>query len=181
MSKVRSYDEYRSRIQQLLGELVPAEATAFLAWSLGRFPEEFGEQVWDGLTQVERAWLEGVVAEVQSQAGSAPHVANVRAADLQRQVERLGPSDPVAATEVHPDAVEFRSAIWQALEFCRGLEVAALCAVSERFINVWDSRADPADGSYLNENMFTYPALAAELTRQEEYLASLRRGRRTRG
>jgi hypothetical protein len=179
---IRSYQDYRHWIRRELEALQPTERVSFCSWCLGRFPEDFGAEVWDGLTDEERSRLKDLISELRSAAAAGVPLSPGRAAALQREVETFGPLDEAAAIEVHPNGVELRSAVWQALELCKNADVAAACAVSEAFINSWDYRVEQQDDSYGLENMFTFPELKREIDRQQEYIDTLNEsGRRTRG
>jgi len=57
MTKVRSFQDYLTRIRQVAEAATPATALRFCAWTLRRFPELFGDDVWDGLTPAETGSL----------------------------------------------------------------------------------------------------------------------------
>jgi hypothetical protein len=171
--EVLSYQQYRSKIRSLLAPLISPQAVRFCAWSVGRFPMAFGEAVWDGLTEAERSSLRGAIDELEASASSGRLLSPDRAAVLQQLLQSFGPTGDVAAIEVHPDGVEFRSLVWQTLEYCRTQDPAALCAVSEAFINSWDYQVEQQGGGYSLDNMFSYPQLNGELALQTEYIAAL--------
>jgi hypothetical protein len=176
----RTYEDYRRRIRELLGDLSPTGVASFVGWSLRRFPDAFGPAVWDGLSESEHMRFRELVAELQNAVDGAAPLEADRAAALQQVVAGFGPHGS-SAIEIDQDAVEFRSLVWQALEFCKTGQVAPAAEVSERFVNAWDLRVADEPG-YTLENMFAYPALRAELQRQEEFiLGHERRGRPTRG
>lgn len=168
---VASFTQYRERIRGLLAVVTPHGGLAFCLWCGSRFPQEFGEGVWNGLTEAERLRLEAIVTRLREAAAKQQLVDPETATQLQAELEAFGPHDEVAAIEVHPDGVEFRSLVWQTLEYCRTREVSALCAVSESLVNAWDYRIEQSATSYDLENMFTFPELKLELALQEEYLA----------
>lgn len=174
MHRVASFAQYRERIRTLLAAVTPEGGLAFCLWCGSRFPLEFGEIVWDGLTAAERLRLEGIVTMLRAAAAKHELVAPETAGQLQAELEAFGPHDEEAALDVHPDGVEFRSLVWQTLEYCRTGEVSALCAVSESLINAWDYRVEQSATGYRLENMFTFPELKRELALQEEYLAGPR-------
>jgi hypothetical protein len=167
---VRSFDEYREWIRQLTRQADLAGALRFCAWSLRRFLGEFGPDVWDGLSSDERITVGQIVAELEDSASRSQPIEGERARRLQGILEGLGPHDDVQAIEVRPDATEFRSAIFNALDFrCTG-DPSALSAISENLVNARDYRLEPMDEAYSFENMFTYPELERELALQQRQL-----------
>jgi hypothetical protein len=153
-----------------LTRLSPVARLRFCLWCLERFPGQFGDAVWDGLTDVQRERLREILAELAATAASACVVSVERALALQAEVGELGPADEDAAARMEPDAIEFLQAVWQTLEHCRTSDVADARAVSENLLNSWSYHADPGN-VYNLANMFACPELRREFEVQEQWVS----------
>ncbi len=170
---VESFSQYQQWIAQLLKDLSPINAFRFAVWCVLRFPIEFGENVYDGLTDEEKANFLYICNELASHAAKHKILLADDAGQMIKILEDFGPHDEVEAIEVLPESNEMQSAVWNTLRYCQTNDLTCVCNVSESLINLFDYYVETKDKPYLVENMFTSPSLKRELERQEEYVASL--------
>jgi len=163
MTKVRSFQDYLTRIRQVAEAATPATALRFCAWTLRRFPELFGDDVWDGLTPAETGRLREMLRAFDLAATEGAPLPADRVVALELDLLAFGPTDDDDAPAVHPDAIEFRGAVWPALEYCRTQNIDEICALSERLMNSLDYNLDPRPEGCGLDNLFTFPRMQREL------------------
>jgi hypothetical protein len=173
MSTVRSYEQYRQWIRSALADLPASQILRFTVWCVLRLPVEFGDLVWDGLTETETRTLQDILNELEAGAKGQAALSAERAANLAGVIENFGPHDEVAAIEVLTEAIYLKQAAWDALTYIRTGDVERACAVSDALITLWDYYTSGNHEGYCLEEMFTFPEMRREIELQEQYIKSL--------
>lgn len=169
LESVRSFRDYVAFIADCTTNTQAVHGSRFCAWCIRRFIARFGNEydLWDGLTEAERAQLEGIVQELQASAANAQPMSPDRALNLEALVMSLGVENN-GYTDVNAHALALYSMVWCALAWAARGEEHSLAQLSEEWINALDfEQTDPA---YNNDTMFTFPDLRAELERQTAFL-----------
>ena len=175
-TEVRSFRDYTAFTAQGLGRLPAFAQFSFCVWCLERFEPEFGEAIWDGLSDAERQRGQEILSELRSRADAGVIPPAPLATALRAEVEGFGPQDDEAyeteANELEPPALEFLTAFSNTFGFCQHGELGFACAVAEAMINLRDFEAGGEDG-YTLETMFDHASLRRELELQATKIASL--------
>jgi hypothetical protein len=174
---IKSYQDYRAFMQNAFTAVLAVEVARFCVWCTERFAPAFGEVVFDGLEPDERTRVFEILKELKDAIGSGNLISPVRAEEIQNELENFGPQDDVARIEVKPEAIEYRSAIWNTLGYCVTRDADYAWAVSESMINAWDYRVGQSPPEYTLDNMFLNPLMRDEFELQSRYLELLRKER----
>lgn len=168
---VKSYEDYREFIEFAIGKLSEQAGLKFCLWYLRRFESDFGEEIFDGLTLSEINDTKLIVSKLESAIENPRSLSPAFFKDSKTALEQFGPHDESDAIEITIEGFEFRSALWNTLEYGQNHNSSAVGEVSEAIVSCLDHKVEETNYNLLN--MFTFPDLQNEIDLQKNYLNRL--------